>query len=126
MIRQIDNIQGTFLKSGRQFVLGDPYDYLVSPCLHLSVPKGFVTDFASIPTFFTRLFPVLDSHLPAAVLHDWLYSTGLYPRAEADRIFLQHMDRLGVPFWKRRAIYHAVRMGGWAAWNEHRRRDKEK
>ena len=124
-IRQMDTVQGTFLKNGRQFVLGAPYDYMVAPGLHLSVPKGFVTDFASIPQIIANIFPILDEHLPAAVMHDWLYSTGLYPRAQADRIFLQHMDRLGVPFWKRRAIYHGVRLGGWLAWQDHRSRDKK-
>ena len=84
------------------------------------VPKGFETDFASIPRFFQRVLPVNDDHRLAAVVHDYLYSTkGRLPdknidREMADKIFLEAMKVLNVSYWKRQSMYRAVRLFGWA------------
>jgi len=65
---------------------------------------------------FWALLPEDGLYTPAAVIHDWLYKTHLVNRAEADRIFLEIMERDGVPRWKRLAMYWAVRIFGGAAW----------
>lgn len=88
----------------------------------IRVPKGFVTDFASIPRIFLNILPKLDTHRRAAILHDYLYATegiGIYSRAKCDSIFLEAMKVLGVPFMKRWAMYLAVRSGGFKAWDYH-------
>jgi hypothetical protein len=89
----------------------------------ITVPAGFVTDFASIPRVFWRLILPTGTHREAAVLHDWLYFCGDRHRAVADAIFLEAMQSLGVPAWRRWAMYYAVRLGGFAAWNNHRKND---
>ena len=42
----------------------------------IEVPQGFETDFASVPRFFWRVVPPWGRYSPAAVVHDYLYSTG--------------------------------------------------
>ena len=88
-----------------------------------SVPKGFETDLASIPAFFRRIIPVNDTHVLAAVVHDYLYSvkgkasaTKTVTRKQADKAFLEAMRELKVPVWKRNVMYRAVRMGGRTYW----------
>jgi len=90
----------------------------------ITVPSGFETDFASVPRLFWRIVPPWGRYSPAAVVHDFLYHTGMLRRSEADRIFLELMKRLSVPFWKRRMMYWAVRVGGWKAWNNSRKRKR--
>lgn len=101
--------------------------YLLTKAFHVDynrtmfiVPRGFVTDFASVPRGLWNIFPPFGRYSKAAVLHDWLYQTGKVARGEADRIFLECMKELGVPAWKRWAMYLGLRVGGWAAWNSYR------
>ena len=76
------------------------------------VPAGFVTDLASTPKVLWSLFPPHDDYAKAAILHDYLYATAKVSREEADYIFYEAMGVLGVPLWKRRIIYRAVRLFG--------------
>jgi hypothetical protein len=89
----------------------------------IEVPRGFETDFASVPRFFWRVLPPWGRYSPAAVVHDYLYQSGTLERHEADRVFLTLMQRLGVSAWKRNVMYEAVRLFGGSAWN--RCREKE-
>lgn len=113
-----------FDPDGRTATLYGPLIYR-HPLKRLRVPEGFRTDFASIPRGLWNLIPKLDAHLLAAVLHDWLYSTALVPKPEADAIFLDAMAELGVPRWKRYSMYLAVRLFGLSAWRYHRRNDSK-
>ncbi len=80
------------------------------------VPKGFETDLASIPSILSPLFPKVGDNLPAAILHDFLYSAkspyGL-TRKNADLEFLKAMGQFGVKAWRRWLMYCAVRTFGW-------------
>lgn len=83
------------------------------------VPPGFITDLASIPRLAQPLIPVNDRHRAAAILHDYLYVIQDRTRAEADALFARAMATSGVG-WLRRALMHAaVRVGGWAQWNDY-------
>jgi hypothetical protein len=69
------------------------------------------------------LIPVNGRHRYADGLHDWLYanahgewSIDHITRELADDIYLEAMEVLGVPTWKRTLMYRAVRAGGWAYW----------
>lgn len=91
----------------------------------LFIPRGFVTDYASVPRFFQRLIPQRGKYSPAAVIHDFLYWTGIYSRAESDKIaFLELSRRLGVGFLDRVILYLGVRIGGWVAWRMYRKSKK--
>lgn len=77
-----------------------------------TAPKGFVTDFASVPRipFAFELFG--DTiHAPAAI-HDWLYSSGLEERDVADNILREAALSINVPKWKVTLIFYAVRVFG--------------
>ena len=55
-------------------------------------------------------------------MHDWLYYAALVPRDVADGVFLEAMAVLGISLWRRYLIYWGVRLGGWYAWNDHKKR----
>lgn len=82
------------------------------------VPKGFITDFASVPRGLWNLFPPSGRYTPAAVYHDHLYRLGTTSREYADAEFLAGMIALDVPWWQRTLMYWAVRLFGRAAWDE--------
>ncbi len=81
--------------------------------VNVTVPQGFVTDFASIPKEFQWLIHPFGSHAPAAVLHDFLYAIGQKGvRRYADALFLHAMRESGVRRWRRRTMYVMVRVFG--------------
>jgi len=78
------------------------------------VPKGYRTDFASVPRFLHRVVPPIGRHGKAAVIHDWLCDSrpeGMTSRRAAD-IMLEAMEVLGVKKSKRWVMYRGVRIGG--------------
>jgi len=88
----------------------------------LMIPAGTPTDGASIPRALWSIVgsPFTGKYTPAAVLHDWLYLTGIYSRKESDQILYKAMIASNVPLWKADIICTGVRAGGWVAWNKHR------
>ena len=95
------------------------------------VPKGFKTDFASIPGFLTSFIPSHGRFDAAAIVHDYLYrekpfirvSLGYYriQRKDADGIFRRIMKELGVGLFRRNIMYRAVRLGGAIPWARNER-----
>lgn len=86
--------------------------------LEFTVPKGFVTDFATVPRLFWRLIPKQGDYNRAAVLHDFLYTEKTCSRFLADALFRDVMHEIGVPMWRRVAMFWAVRMFGWTGWRK--------
>jgi hypothetical protein len=84
----------------------------------VSVPVGFVTDFASIPRIFWSLLPPDGSYTYAAILHDYLYWVQDRPRETADEILKIAMQDLKIDTATVFAIYQAVRLAGQSAWDE--------
>jgi hypothetical protein len=113
---------------GRLWKLAAPFEYHLGkyPVEFLSdiirVPVGFIHDFASIPRLFWAILPPTGLYGKAAVIHDYLYRVQTYSRKRADLIFLEAMEVLNVPKWKRVIIYRAVRLCGW---NAYRKRAKQ-
>lgn len=82
------------------------------------VPKGFVSDLASIPrVFYTELRPD-GRYAYAAVIHDYLYWTQKITREDADTILKLCMQDFKVPTSSVTLIYSAVRIAGQWAWNQ--------
>jgi hypothetical protein len=91
------------------------------------VPKGFRTDFSSIP-FWAR-FVVRWSRVDVAgVVHDWCYHLGLRDesgkpsRALSDKVWRDIAQRgdskaNALQAW---VCWTGLRLGGWIAWNRHR------
>lgn len=92
-----------------------------NPSGKITVPKGFITDFASVPRAFWWLFPPDGQYTQAAVLHDYLYFKAFSSRKWADEIFYEAMGVLEVPWWKRKLMYRAVRLFGWIPWRNKKR-----
>ena len=90
----------------------------------ISVPAGFVTDFASVPRPLWDVYPPTGLYGKAAVIHDYLYQHGgrfhsnwkdvIYDRMACDRVFLGAMRVLGVDEWTAVILYQAVRYFGGA------------
>lgn len=78
----------------------------------LTVPKGFVTDLASVPYGFRWIIPMSGEYNQAAVLHDWMCVTMYGTHRQRCEIFAEAMTVLGVPDWKRKLMTAAVRIGG--------------
>ncbi len=76
------------------------------------VPKGFVTDFASVPWIFRLVFPATGKYGAATLVHDYMTMTRETPftRKEADQIFYDLMRQHGVKSWKAKLMYGAVRL----------------
>jgi len=83
---------------------------LISLCV--TVPAGFVTDFASVPWPFWWIVPPTGRWCRAAVLHDFLCQHPKVSRFFADAMFRECMYRLDVPLWRRVLMYYAVRTYG--------------
>jgi hypothetical protein len=83
----------------------------------VSVPVGFVTDFASIPRVFWTLLPPDGEYTYPAILHDYLYWRQATSRGDADLIFKLAMGEFGIKPAVVETIYAAVRLGGGTAWD---------
>jgi len=116
------------MPSGKQFKLHYDFTYHWGKT-KITVPAGFQTDFASIPRIFRIIIPKLGRWNKAAVVHDYLYQhpeSGVkfevghiqWSRKGVDQVFLDGMEDLGVPVWKRYVMYFGVRLGGWTAWRK--------
>lgn len=89
----------------------------------IGVPKGTVTDLASIPRML-RWFVSNDDRriIRPAIVHDWLYSrlgemTDLtFSRSQVDLLFYEMLRVEGIGWVKARLMWLAVRAGGWALW----------
>jgi hypothetical protein len=110
------------LPNGSDWDVLEPFYYDTDvPCagysvpVRIVVPKGFVTDFASIPRFLWAIVggPADGKYRLAAVIHDFLYRThGLATRPQCDSVLLEAMQVCGVGWWTRTQIYSGVRVGG--------------
>jgi hypothetical protein len=84
-----------------------------------TVPAGFVTDFASVPRLPLAYLLTGDTAHAPAVVHDWLYVTRKVDRKTADAVFLEAMEETGVPWWRRRLMWIAVRALGGVVREDH-------
>lgn len=80
------------------------------------VPAGTSTDLASIPRPLRGILNQNGNSRRPAVLHDYLYSTQLRSRAEADAIFQRALAAEDMGALGRFTYWFGVRLGGWLAW----------
>lgn len=83
----------------------------------ITVPAGFVTDFASIKVlhnaFLFVLFALVSGYGNyAATVHDWLYFSGQLSRKEADAVLYRALRAEGVARWRAWLFWAGVRIGG--------------
>ena len=106
--------------------VGSRVNYRLVDPLHsqgITVPAGFVTDFGSVPTALEWVVSGEDNHLVLpSIVHDWIYQNrgeipeGSFTRKQADQMLLEGMRLRGAGWWKRNAVYLAVRLGGGKTW----------
>lgn len=98
------------------FEIADPKDQI-----YLYVPRGFLTDGASVPKALRTFFPVWDDYYQAAVFHDYLceylvkYVNGeavKITRSEADKLFHDIMKFQGINKLKRDVVFSGVSVYG--------------
>ena len=107
------------LDDGRNWKLHRSFKYHVGSKYNkyvISVPEGFVTDFASVPFFLWWWLPYWGKYGKAAILHDYIYKTKQVSRTMADDIFHEAMLVGGTPTWKAWLMYEAVHIWGWLSW----------
>lgn len=94
--------------------------YLFAPLVYesdkagrvITVPAGFPTDLASTPRIPIIYEVAGNIAVRAAVVHDYLYTSGRESRAVADAVFLEACEVTGVPWFRRWAMWAGVRVGG--------------
>ena len=107
------------------------------------IPKGFVFDGASVPKLFWSVLSPVGLLLIQGIIHDYAYKFGYVwivdmiqgaivdkrkfgvgkPRNFWDRLFKEvgrEVNGVNIVNW---IAWAAVRVGGWLAWNGHRKRD---
>jgi len=82
----------------------------------VTVPEGFVTDFASVPRVFWQFLPRDGKYTYPAIIHDYLYWVQDRPRESADEIFRIAMKEFSLDPIVINAVYWGVRAGGGIAW----------
>lgn len=86
----------------------EPYTYNTDDGRQFHIPAGFITDGASSP--LRILITTWGGHYStAALVHDFLYKSGVIERADADNILFEIMSKCGVNFWVKWAIWFLVR-----------------
>ena len=95
-----------------EYVVGSTNDRIV-------VPKGFVTDFASIPSGLWSLgLSPHGQYSRAAVVHDYLYWSQACTRDQADRLLVIAMKESKVGGFDESVVYRGVKFGGQGAWDD--------
>lgn len=122
------------LNNGDKYEVIEEFEYYRdnNTDVKIIVPKGFVTDFATVPRIFWSIFPPFGIYTKASVLHDYLIiafktkktwdhvltidskvsiedRSKLVKRCEADAIFKEAMKCIGVPAITRWFLYTSVR-----------------
>jgi hypothetical protein len=87
----------------------------------ITVPKGFVTDLASVPRLPLMHWFFGGRARRSAVLHDYLY-VERRQRSFADEVFFVSMRNEEGPL-VRFAMYMGVRLGGWTAYVNKQKED---
>lgn len=106
------------------------------------IPKGFIFNGASVPRFFSNIFPSTGYLFIAALIHDYLYGYASYlksfeytdgvpyslvikvTRKESDNIFEDIADWLYKDHWfKTKLAKTALVLGGQGAWDDCRKID---
>jgi hypothetical protein len=110
---------------GKYHIVHEPFTFdSESINKKITVPKGFVTDFASVPRAAWSIVPPTGRYTQAAVVHDWLYwdQPSDILRDQADMAFLEGMRDAGVNEAQAQAIYRVVRSpAGESAWQDNAR-----
>ena len=121
----IDPVDFRPFVDGAHWIVRQPLTYRIGvSSASVTVPVGFVTDFASIPQALQAIIRQNGLYILPAVVHDYLYWKQTCTREQADQIFLLAMLENKVADVHRVAIHAAVRAAGSFAWDDNARERK--
>jgi len=101
------------------------------------IPKGFKFDGASVPKFLATFLSPVGVLLLGGLIHDYAYKyAALKPalkkddllivdQKKADKIFRDINIEINGFYFLNYLAYWALRLGGWFAWNGHRKRNAQ-
>lgn len=102
-----------------KWIVHDPLIYQSDVAARIiTVPAGFPTNLASVPRLPVVFLLTGSTSNEAAVVHDYLYSTGIVSREIADKVLEEASAVTGVPWWRRKLMYFGVRFGGSSHYQE--------
>ena len=122
-----------WLTGSRQWIVAKDFTYTLDAVEYV-IPKGFQFDGASIPKFLHTWLSPTGVLLMGGLVHDYAYkyatlkrkdkgTWGKMNQKEADQIFRDiNIEINGFKFLNYLA-YWALRVGGFVAWNGHRKND---
>lgn len=112
------------LKNGKWWILHEPlvYQLIGAEQIKITVPAGFESDFASVPRIPVCYLFFANEFQEGAVVHDYLYRTGITDRRTSDRILQEIIIEAGYSKNFAWYVYAGVRIGGWKKWREYRRK----
>jgi Protein of unknown function (DUF1353) len=118
----IDPVDFKPFVDGRNWIVRQPLTYTIGISRDsVTVPPGFVTDFASIPQVLQSIIRQNGLYLLPAVVHDYLYWRQTCTREQSDQLLLLGMIENKVGDFHRIAIYEAVKAAGRFAWEDNAR-----
>ena len=125
-----------WLLSTRNWELTQDWKYNIDGKDYI-IPKGFTFDGASIPKFLRTFFSPVGVLLIGGLVHDYMYKyTHCKPvsakgallvvdQKRADQIFRDINIVVNGFYTMNYLAYWSLRIGGFVAWNGHRKRDKK-
>ncbi len=79
----------------------------------LIIPKGFVTDLASVPRIFWIIIPPSSTKCrKASIVHDWMYVHQYKTKSYADKVFLRELLSKDLFMLQAYIMYWAVKLFG--------------
>lgn len=100
-----------------RFVLLKSVTVVLSNGDYITIPRGYVTDFASVPRGLRGIVSTVGNHKLAVLIHDWLYDKRLYTRKFADEEMARWLKDIGCSDAKTYAMYYAVVIRGQKWWD---------
>ena len=125
-----------WLLATRNWILVDAWKYNIDGTEYV-IPKGFQFDGASIPKFLRTFFSPVGVLLIGGLGHDYAYkyktllkvnkkdTMGEITQMRADEIFRDINVIVNGFYVMNRLAYYSLRVGGFVAWNGHRKRDNK-
>ena len=123
-----------WLTSTRNWVITKDWKYKIDGNEYV-IPKGFQFDGASIPKFLRTFFSPVGVLLIGGLVHDYMYKYSalksvqakgallLVDQKKADQIFRDINIEVNGFYFMNYLAYWSLRIGGFVAWNGHRKRN---
>ena len=123
-----------WLLGTRNWVILKDFKYTLNGTEYV-IPKGFTFDGASIPKFLRTFFSPVGVLLMGGLVHDYMYKYAackpadkkgqllLVDQKRADEIFRDINIEVNGFYFMNYLAYWSLRLGGFVAWNGHRKRN---